>query len=1121
MSNSKNLTNFTPIDKPTTPLAATMTGVRLPQHIHDKVASGFASGYEKSAWLREVIEAAAIARWKLAEPEPTPSLAVDLFSLNLEELLNIQEQLPALISKKKEELKDRRLEQGIVYLAERCDGAETEDGQGYNKGDSYFGKRLATRIGNGKKLLKYQAEKALRMLQKYTNQLQRGGLSLPQWEAVEHQYPESFKLEIEINGEVCVPEKRVQIKGQNIAVYSPYDATGAIQRKAKAIPNYRFFGTKEGGDNSWRYPLTLEAIQAVLVVFPEPEYIHEKDGIEGTIEILRIEEAEELAKQEFEALTKAEAISDLIDNLDAPLSNGWQLREYQKAGVEWLLSHGKNKIYRGGILADQMGLGKTLTALVGAKRLQEKTGCKIFVIAPVSLQQTWLRTAEIVQVAIECSSNSYQKIPTPLENTEYLLIVDEAHSFQEMKSKRTESFLNLAQHPNCCATWCLTGTPLKNGRPNNLYPLLAAIEHPLAASKLNYQKTYCNAHHKSIGKKTVWDVSGASHLDELSAKLSDAILQRTKAECLPELPTKTRLFKEARLQPKTEKAYNEAIAKFVAEYKERAKQGLVDPDAEALVTLNILRKTGSNAKVESAIELANELLEQGQQVVIFTEFVESAKAIYAQLGGELLTGESKPEDRQPMCDRFQSGESKVLIGTIKAGGVGLTLTAASNVILVDRPWTPGDTEQAEDRCIVEGQLIHTRRGFLPIEQVGVGDVVLTHKGNWKTVTDTSRREHRGLLTKLTYRRFDEPLSCTHDHKVFAVKKGQLKPDWIEAHKVLPGDFLAMPRPASLKKSITDLQFPQHLRHSAIQVNQFGMEQANGRYVQIPDLIKLDDDLLFIIGWYLAEGFASVVAGKGRFISFSGHEKERSTLEMISGYLSQFGVKSTIYTKKDSKGIELRAYSIELAYWFHEWFGSDCYTKKIPSLLMDLPAEQTKVLLSGYISGDGYCRGNSVEWVSASPTLASQMGLLALRCGKSVALRRGTHHVNHWIGSYTENGSPSNPALSFSDSEYVYHQVTKTETFFATRKPKTMVYDLTVEDDHSFVVGQAIVHNCHRLGQNNAVFATWMQLGIIDYTIDNLIQQKQDRIDLVMKGKRKTLRGITSPKDLAKELLAIL
>jgi len=111
--------------------------------------------------------------------------------------------------------------------------------------------------------------------------------------------------------------------------------------------------------------------------------------------------------------------------------------------------------------------------------------------------------------------------------------------------------------------------------------------------------------------------------------------------------------------------------------------------------------------VGAAIEYTAEILEQGQAVVIFTEYLESAKALYTALSEispcELLTGETKQEERQAIIDRFQSGASKVFIGTIKAGGVGLTLTAANQVILIDRPWTPGDTDQAEDRCYRIGQ----------------------------------------------------------------------------------------------------------------------------------------------------------------------------------------------------------------------------------------------------------------------------------------------------------------------------------------------------------------------------------------------------------------------------------
>lgn len=615
-------------------------------------------------------------------------------------LIHLQGTLEKALAKAKERKTDRRIERALCYLSDRCDGARTEDGAGFNGADTRFGKWLAGRIQQRKAILKTHAQTALKMLQKYSKQLERGGLTLPQWEAVEHQYPNKISLTtvVEINGEKeeIVPEKRILIIGNKIAVYAPYDASGKFQREAKSIEGYKF----DKDDKSWRFP--LDQIEEVVSKFPKKDY-HYDPNLEGAIALHKAQKAEEAARLESEALEKSGNIISLIQaaDLDSPLANGWHLRDYQKRGAEWLLAHCQGGIYSGAILADHMGLGKTLTTLVAARAIQGVHDCPIFVVAPVSLLENWRREAELASVRIECFS--WAKIPFPLESQKYLVIADEAHYAQNEKSQRTQKFLELAHNKNCLGAWMLTGTPIKNGRPVNLFPLLLAANHPLTTNRFDYQKRYCNAHHKSIGKKSVWDVTGASHLDELAKKTEDVILRRTKQECLSELPAKTRLFKEVELEPSQGKAYEAEIKKLVEDYRKRAKAGEVDPDAEALVTLNILRRIGSQFKVDAAVEFASELLEQGQQIVIFTEFVESAKALHEALGGELLTGESKPEERQGMVDRFQSGESKVFIGTIKAGGVGLTLTAASHVLLVDRAWTPGDCEQAEDRCHRLGQ----------------------------------------------------------------------------------------------------------------------------------------------------------------------------------------------------------------------------------------------------------------------------------------------------------------------------------------------------------------------------------------------------------------------------------
>ena len=186
----------------------------------------------------------------------------------------------------------------------------------------------------------------------------------------------------------------------------------------------------------------------------------------------------------------------------------------------------------------------------------------------------------------------------------------------------------------------------------------------------------------------------------------DVILQRKKHDCL-DLPEKLRSYRPVELDSLTNRVYEKEIQDAVADYRRRAELGEVDKDAEVLVTLQLLRKIGSKYKAETAIEAANELLEQGEQVVIFTEFLESAEAIATALSEyvqvEKLTGDVDSDKRQAMVERFQAGESRVFVGTIKAGGVGLTLTAASYVLMVDRPWTPGDAQQAEDRCHRIGQ----------------------------------------------------------------------------------------------------------------------------------------------------------------------------------------------------------------------------------------------------------------------------------------------------------------------------------------------------------------------------------------------------------------------------------
>ena len=144
------------------------------------------------------------------------------------------------------------------------------------------------------------------------------------------------------------------------------------------------------------------------------------------------------------------------------------------------------------------------------------------------------------------------------------------------------------------------------------------------------------------------------------------------------------------------------------------------------------------------MDLACNFLKKEPAIVIFSNFVEVCKIIQQKLegcgwSGELLTGQTPATKRQGLVDRFQGGISPVFVCTFGAGGVGLTLTAASTIILNDRPWTPGDALQAEDRVRRIGQtkpvLSVWMRSFEVDKQI---DDLIEHKqNNYQSVVNRS------------------------------------------------------------------------------------------------------------------------------------------------------------------------------------------------------------------------------------------------------------------------------------------------------------------------------------------------------------------------------------------------
>lgn len=175
--------------------------------------------------------------------------------------------------------------------------------------------------------------------------------------------------------------------------------------------------------------------------------------------------------------------------------------------------------------------------------------CVLIVIAPCTLIENWIRESQIIgfqllnidnmiksknTINITTDNNniiisSWAKIPNIEMISKYfsnfIIVADEAHAMQNLNAQRTKSLLVLSKHQKCQGIVLSTGTPLKNGRPANLYPLLIAIRHSISFNKIEFEKRYCNA------KKTIfssWDINGCSNLEELRNKIGEYLIRKTK-----------------------------------------------------------------------------------------------------------------------------------------------------------------------------------------------------------------------------------------------------------------------------------------------------------------------------------------------------------------------------------------------------------------------------------------------------------------------------------------------------------------------------------------------------------------------------------------------------------------
>ena len=262
-----------------------------------------------------------------------------------------------------------------------------------------------------------------------------------------------------------------------------------------------------------------------------------------------------------------------------------------------------------------------------------------------------MNLAAPVQVAsVQTLARRLAQLPADLFQ---LLVVDEAHFAQNLDSKRSQALLRLARHPRIRAVWLLSGTPIKNGRPIQLLPLLMAIGHPLARDRRAYEELFCNGHWREAGSRMVWDCQGASRLEELQRLLRPQLLFRRKAHCL-DLPPKLRCFRPVVLAASQQKRLDQMLQQRVENYRQRVAAGLVRSDAESLALLTAMRRLTALQKLPAALSLVQQLRASGEAVVLFSSFVAPLVQLERLLGGELLTGQVPLPQRQQRLSRFQA-----------------------------------------------------------------------------------------------------------------------------------------------------------------------------------------------------------------------------------------------------------------------------------------------------------------------------------------------------------------------------------------------------------------------------------------------------------------------------------
>lgn len=433
----------------------------------------------------------------------------------------------------------------------------------------------------------------------------------------------------------------------------------------------------------------------------------------------------------------AAQVNARIDEAEATLeaararlgATGLTPRPYQEQGILWLGSR------RSGLLLDEMGLGKTMQVLGAVP-----AGGRLVVVCPASVKGAWKLEAQRWRPDLKCTILSgrgsfrwpeagevvvlnYEILPAAAEIQVFtasghggpggvIVVADEAHNLTSKKAARTQRFAALVQAALAAGgrAWGLTGTPIKN-TPAELRVLLEVFD--LFVETFGNWTGFCRAY----GGPDLVRSSKAVATPEVVVCLARGCLRREKAQVAKDLPPKTYqqipVALEGEAAAIAQKVEEALRTKMMAE-TERLGRELTAEEVERLITKAMrasteigdmaeARRVIATAKIPAALEVISRFEAEGLPLVVATAHRDVAEAIGKREGWGCISGGDGAEERTEVIARFQAGELRGVAFTIRAGGAGVTLTAASTILFVDRDWTAAANLQAEDRIHRIGQ----------------------------------------------------------------------------------------------------------------------------------------------------------------------------------------------------------------------------------------------------------------------------------------------------------------------------------------------------------------------------------------------------------------------------------